>query len=107
VTIQPPSPAKACSPTAVWPCHMPRAKYDFADPPSEQRWRLAVHEAGHAVIARKAGLAIRRVSIATATSDVRGGAIAIAATMMGVARLPVLQRGCSPMASSMKRATWL
>jgi hypothetical protein len=50
---------------------MPVGVHDFSDPRNGQRWRLAVHEAGHAVIARKVGLVIRSVSIASATSDVQ------------------------------------
>jgi hypothetical protein len=46
-------------------------EYDFNDLRSEQRRRMAVHEAGHAVIARKSGMMIGSVSVVSATSVVR------------------------------------
>lgn len=63
---------EACSATPVTPCHMPVGVHDFNDPRNGQRWRLAVHEAGHAVIARRIGLVIRSVSIARSISEVQG-----------------------------------
>ena len=51
---------------------MPVGKYHFNDPRSERRRRVAIHEAGHAVIARKLGFVISRVSIANATTYVQG-----------------------------------